>query len=189
MSGLDNQVKTLHLYLEQVAQDNDEVQKRFQRVIATIVAYKKTLMSLTNCILSSLGKSRMQESHDPPEHLTDNMYRMALAAIDTFNDAVSSSSNTTESWRIKKKALEDLERFLKENLAVDPQQFQLTDRQNDKALSKDELWFKWDGTRWSKKKWTTLCTDSGDGREGNVSVFRKSHSAFKAFVLKAMRKG
>ena len=124
------------------------------------------------------------------DHLTGDSFSNATIRFQQFNKDIGTDLNGNKcGWDIKAAAVQDLEKFVRESLAVN-RDFVFLDKES-KKLTKHEIW--WEnrnhtGPSFQRIPWVKLINANGRGYEGNLGVISKDHQSFKEFLNKLLKK-
>ena len=117
---------------------------------------------------------------EPPPHLNEDLLSEAKAMFNSFVDSVGNKTNgKSNRWELKAQAVHDLEKYVREKLAVKAGPFFFFDKETDKLTDSRIWWRKDSAVPFEILSWTRLLQDAGTGYAGNLNVIpSKTHQQF-----------
>ena len=195
--------------IHRIGNGGEKLRKRLHAVRMSVQHARQGLMSLSNTIGYMNDRSDYivhhsyfddREFREPPtygpvivapDYLNDDFFSNAKIRFKQFIEDIGTDLNGNKcGWDIKAAAVQDLEKFVREKLAVDGNSFVFLDT-GSKRLTKHEIWWESSnhtGPSFQKIPWVKLLNANGRGYEGNLGVISKDHQSFKGFLNKLLKK-
>jgi hypothetical protein len=117
---------------------------------------------------------------EPPPHLNEDFLSEAKAMFNSFVDSVGNKTNgKSNRWELKAQAVHDLEKYVREKLAVKAGSFFFFDKETGKLTDSRIWWRKGSAMSFEILSWTRMLQDAGTGYAGNLNVIpSKTHQQF-----------